>query len=123
MIRYIANLVGLAVITWLLPGISMPGGTLWSQALVLAGVALILTLMDSIAKPILQALSCGFIVLTLGLFLFVINSVVLLLTSWVSTAVGLGWQVSSFWWALLGSIILAIVASVTEQILSDRKDA
>ena len=51
------------------------------------------------------------VLLTLGLFLIVINALMLWLTSWISDQVNLGWSVDGFWTAVLGSIIVSISAS------------
>ncbi|MGI3783335.1 MAG: phage holin family protein, partial [Janthinobacterium lividum] len=57
---------------------------------------------------------------TLGLFLLVINALMLLLTSWLATKVGVGWYVDGFWTALLGSIVVSVVSFVLNAFLPER---
>lgn len=88
---------------WLLPGISVKG---FGSAIL---VAIVLGILNAIVKPVLQFLSFPITVLTLGLFLLVINTLIILLASWI---MGNNFHVENFWWALLFSIIVSIVSSV-----------
>lgn len=88
---------------WLLPGISVKG---FGSAIL---VAIVLGILNAIVKPVLQFLSFPITVLTLGLFLLVINTLIILLASWI---MGSNFHVENFWWALLFSIIVSIVSSV-----------
>lgn len=85
-----------------LPGVAVAG--YWTAII----VALVLALLNLIVKPILIFLTLPVTVLTLGLFLFVINAIIILL---VDAFVG-GFQVSGFWIALLFSILLSIFQSI-----------
>jgi len=87
---------------WLLPGISVKS---FGSAII---VAIVLGILNAILKPVLQILSFPITVLTLGLFLLVINTVIILLTS----AIVGGFHVENFWWALLFSIIMSIVVTI-----------
>jgi putative membrane protein len=58
--------------------------------------------------------------ITLGLFLLVINALMLLLTSWLSDQVGLGWHVNGFWTAVLGSLIVSVVSWLLNTFLRDK---
>ena len=73
-------------------------------------------------KPIFTLVTAVAVVLTLGLFLVVINALMLWLTSWVSGLFDLGWTVSGFWPALFGAIIVSIVSFVLNAFIPDRKD-
>ena len=84
------------------------------------GVAVIFGVLNAVVKPILQVLSLPFIVLTLGLFLIVVNAIMLALTSWLSGVLGLDFHVQSFFWdAVLGSLIISAVGVVTGMMLPD----
>ena len=72
-------------------------------------VALILGLVNSFVRPILTILSIPFIILTLGLFLLVINAAMLLLTDWLADLLDIGFQVDGFWPAVGGAIIITLV--------------
>ncbi len=92
---------------WLLPGISVDG---YGSAIT---VAIVLGVLNAILKPVLQFLSFPITVVTLGLFLLVINTIIILLASQL---VG-SFHVQNFWWALLFSIIMSFVVSILESII------
>lgn len=95
------------VIAYILPGVEVDnyGTAIW--------VAFIVGILFSILKPILVILTLPVTILTLGLFLFVINAAMILLAnSWID-----GFSVSGFWTALLFSIILSFFESVLHKII------
>jgi putative membrane protein len=78
---------------------------------VLLLVALIFGLVNAIVKPIVKALGCAIIVLTLGLFLLVINAAMLLLTSWIAGELDIPFHVDNFYPAAFwGAIIISLVS-------------
>ena len=119
LIRWAIVAASLVVAALLVPGISIEGNRAW---LVVAIMAAILGLVNAFVRPILQFLSCGCIVATLGLFLFVINALTLWLSSWVAVNwLGVDFVVDGFWPALFGGIIVSIVSFVLNSLLVDRK--
>ena len=94
------NTVALFVATWLLSGLSY-GNDWW--ALLLAG--LVFTLANVFLKPVLTILSIPFIIVTLGIFYFLINIFILYLTHWIVAQ----FTIQSFGWAALGAIIISVV--------------
>ena len=109
-IRLVINAIALAITAWFLPGITIRGDSL----LTLLVVALIFGIVNALVKPILTLLTCPLVIVTLGLFIFVLNGVMLLLTSALSggrlTVAGLGW-------AILGGIIMGIASVIVEAVL------
>lgn len=105
-----------AVAVWLTASI-MPGVVVSSfrEALL---VALVLGLLNAIVRPILVLLTLPATVLTLGLFLLVINAAVLLLADRLLD----GFAVGGFWTAMLASIVLSVVTSVLNAIVGGGKD-
>ncbi len=99
----------LALATWLLDGMSIEGTTWQEQIGPLVGVALIMGVIGAIVKPIVTFFSIPFIVLTLGLFLLVINALMLMLTAWIAGLLDIGFHVEGFWNALLGSLVISFV--------------
>lgn len=94
-----------------------------SQLLTIIGVALVFGLVNAVVRPLVQLLSLPLIVLTLGLFLVVINALMLLLTSWLSGVLGLNFSVDDFFWdAVLGSIIISIVSLFVSMLLPDGRE-
>ena len=121
-LRLLANAGALALATWLLSGITLTAPTTERKVLTLLIVALIFGVVNAIVKPIFTLVTAVAVVLTLGLFLIVINALMLLLTSWISDQFNLGWSVEGFWTAVLGSIIVSIVSFIVNAFIPDRDD-
>jgi putative membrane protein len=95
-------------VTWLL-GPTSGAAEFKHKVLPLLLVALILGVVSSFVKPVVTFFSIPFIVLTIGLFLLVINALMLMLTAWIAGGVGIGFHVDGFWTALWGSIVITVV--------------
>ncbi|WP_435746466.1 phage holin family protein [Nocardioides sp. SYSU DS0663] len=114
--------VALATAAWLVDGIWFTGpdsGTaeLQEKAVPLLLVALILGVVTAVVKPVLKVLSFPFILLTLGLFLLVINAAMLLLTGWLAEEVGIDFRVDGFWPAVLGAIVITVMTWVVDGVI------
>lgn len=107
LIRVLINAAALWVATVLVPGISFTGANMLQTLLV---VAVIFGVVNAVIKPLLAILTCPIYILSLGLFTFVVNALMLLLTSWIARQLGLGFQVDGFWPALIGAIVISIVS-------------
>jgi len=74
-------------------------------------VALVLGLINAFIRPFLYALSCGLIVITLGLFTLVINGLMLWLASYIMVeGIGLEFHIDGFWNAVLGALVISVVS-------------
>jgi putative membrane protein len=115
LLRLIINAVALLITAWIIPGIHLgaagphPATNDWGTLLI---VALIFGLVNAVIRPLLILLSLPLEILTLGLFIFVINAFMLLLTSWIAQAIGLGFRVDKFFAALLGALIISVVSFI-----------
>lgn len=105
----LTNAAAVAVAAWLLDGIRLQGADWQAKIVPLLVVALILGLVTMFVEPVVKLLSLPFIIVTIGLFLLVINALMLLLTSRIAEAFDVGFHVDGFWTALLGSIIITLV--------------
>jgi putative membrane protein len=119
LLRLIASAAALAIATWILSDITLTASSTLREALVLLVVALIFGVLNAIIKPILTFLSIPLLLITLGLFLLVINACMLLLTSWLAGLLDIGWHVEGFWTAVIGAIIVSIVSFVLNAFLPD----
>lgn len=117
LIWVLVNALALAAATWLLEGIRLTGNNDTDRILTLVLVALIFGVINAVVGPIIKLLSLPFIIVTLGLLLLVINALLLMLTSWVSKEVGLGFHVDGFWTAVLGALIVTVSTWVLEKVL------
>jgi putative membrane protein len=107
LLRLLVNAAALWVAIQLVPGVTFTGRTLH-----LFGVALVFGLLNAIVRPVLLLLSLPLMLITLGLFTFVVNGILLWLTSAASGALGLGFNVRGVFAALLGALIVSIVSVV-----------
>lgn len=114
-LRWAINVVGIYLAVWIVPGIDYSKGD-WTGFLWLA---LIMGLLNALLRPLLKLLTCPLIVLTLGLFTLVINTVIFWLTSNIGQSLGLGLTVDGFWSAFLGGLIVSVVSIVLTMILKD----
>ena len=114
-LRLIINMIALVVTATVIPGIAVS-----NEFMPLLVVALIFGIVNALLKPILTLLTCPAVILTLGLFLLVINGFVLQLTAYFA---GGRFTVDGFWAAFFGGIIMAITNMVLEGIVGlDAKD-
>ncbi len=78
--------------------------------------------MNAVVKPIVKLLSLPFIILTLGLLIFVINAAMLLLTSWITGKLDVQFHVDGFWAALLGSLVITVVGMLLNAVLPEKAE-
>ena len=78
---------------------------------------MILGLVSLFVAPVVKILSLPFIILTIGLFLLVINAGMLLLTGWIAGKAGVGFYVDGFWTALFGSIVITVVTGAVKMVV------
>ena len=122
-IKLLANAVALAVAAWLISGITIQGATTGRRVLTLLIVAAIFGLVNAVVKPIVKLLSLPFIILTLGLLIFVINALMLMLTSWITGKLDVQFHVDDFWpAALLGSLVITVVGMLLNAVLPDKAE-
>jgi putative membrane protein len=119
LIKTLANAAALLVATWLLADITLTGDSTGRKTLTLILVALIFGLVNFVVKPLVKLLSLPVLILSLGLFSLVINALMLLLTSWLADSFDLAFHVEGFWTAVLGGLIVAIVAWVLHVVLPE----
>ncbi len=117
-IRILINAAALWVAVEVLEGFNFDyGGNAWVGFLILA---LILGVINTVVKPILQLLSLPAVILTLGLFLLVVNAIVLAITVFVSDALGLALTSDGFGWTFLAALIVSLVSWGLESFLGQR---
>ena len=109
--RWIINAAALLLVAYLYPGVSVES---FLTALI---AALILGLVNAVVRPLLVILTLPVTLLTLGLFLFVINA----LLFWLVAELVPGFRVSGFGAALLGSILYSVITLITSWLLFSRK--
>jgi putative membrane protein len=104
--------VAIALTLWIMEGrgITVEGGFV-----VLLGIAAVYGLVNAIIKPIVTLLTCPFVILTLGLFMLLINTLMLSITGWLVPNM----TIEGFWPAFWGSVIITIISAVLSMVISD----
>ncbi len=110
-IRLLLNALAVFILAYLLNGVSVDG---YTGAII---VAIVLSILNLLVKPVLVILTLPVTILTLGLFLLVINALIILLADKLID----GFGVSSFWTAVLFSILLSILQSILQSFFKDDK--
>src|SRR5687767_15780746 len=106
LIRWILNTLALFLVVTIVPGFT------YRDWISLAIAAAVLGLLNAIVRPILFVLTLPITVVTLGLFLLVLNAIMLELTAWLVP----GFGIEGFGWAIVGALVLSIVSLVTGRI-------
>ena len=116
--RFVMRIVVTAIALWaatrLVSGITFHGNWLG-----LAGVALVFGVLNAFVRPILTFLAFPLLIVTLGLFTLVLNAVMLMLTSALSSKLGIDFHVAGFWAAFWGAIVVSIVSFLISMLLPD----
>ena len=118
LVRLIINALALWIAITLIPGFNFEGSNVS-----LLMIALIFGLVNALVRPVIVLLTCPLVLLTLGLFVLVINTIMLYLTIWLSREVfDLGLTSSGFWTTFLAAIVISIVSGVMSMLLKDERE-
>jgi putative membrane protein len=110
-VKFLINAAALAVAAWAVTGIKYDGlGALLAMALVFGVV-------NAFIKPIVKILSCPLVILTLGLFTFVINALMLYLAGAFAGKLGIGFRVETFGAAFWGAVVVSVVSFILSLLL------
>lgn len=118
LLRLLVIAASLFVATKFVPGITFAGDNYGALFM----VAVLFAVVNTIVKPILTLFSLPVVLLTLGLFLFVVNGLMLLLTSYLASRMALGFHVDGIVPAIIGSLVISITAAVLNFALGTNRD-
>lgn len=108
LIQLVISTLAVLIASYLLPGVSIEDNSFFTALI----VAAVLAFLNTVVKPIMIILTIPVTIISFGLFLLVINALIILLAAKLVE----GFHVDGFWWALLFSLILSIVTSILESI-------
>lgn len=118
-VQWVITAVALVVAVWLIPGMRIESKNAW---IAVGLMAVSLGFVNAIIRPVLMFLSCGFIILTMGLFMVVVNGLVLWSASWISVNLfNVGFYVDGLWPAILGSLVVSIVSFLLSLLIPDNQ--
>lgn len=125
-IKVLVNAVAIWVATLVVPGLGVgdaDSDDVWQRVLTFLLLGLVFGLLNAVVKPIVRFFTFPLYVLTLGLFSFVVNALMLQATSWISEATPLTFVVDDFFWsAVLGAVVVTAVSLVLNLVLPEGKD-
>jgi len=107
---WILNAVALLVVAYVLPGIVV--ASFWSAM----WAALVLGLINMLVKPLFVLLTLPITIVTVGLFLFVVNA----LMFWLAGSILKGFQVKGFWWALGGALLYSLISGFLTNLINNK---
>jgi putative membrane protein len=110
LLRFVLNVIGILAVTRFLPGVHVND---WVTAAILV---IVLAILNLIVKPILVILTIPITIITLGLFLLVINAIIILVADYL---IG-GFSVDGFLWAFIFSLVIAVLHWVIDALVSDK---
>jgi putative membrane protein len=116
-VRTLVNAAALWVATRIVPGVEYTGG--WLPIL---GVAVVFGVVNTFVGIAAKILTLPLIVVTLGVFLLVINASMLWLTSALSGALGLGFHVTGFWAAFWGALVVSVVSTLLGLVMAEGRE-
>src|ERR1700684_1864468 len=120
LIRFLVIAAALGVAAWLVPGIVLSGHDHVAKVETLLIVAVVFGVINILLKPLIKTVGCAFYVLTLGLFAIVVNGLLLWLTSWIAfDQLHEPFQVTGFWAAVEGALIVGVVSWLIHLALRD----
>ena len=121
LLRLVGNAVALYAASTLIDGIQFgAGGEVDFGSLLM--VALIFGVVNAIIKPFVKVVTCPAFLVTLGLFTFVVNALMLLLTGWLAGLLNVYFQVDGFGAAFWGAIVISFVSFLLSLFISSEKD-
>ncbi len=110
-LRLLLNALAVIILSYVLPGVGV------DSMITAIIVALVLSILNFLVKPILIILTLPITILTLGLFLLVINALIILIAAHFIN----GFEVSSIWWAIIFSLLLSFLQSILHSMLKEDK--
>lgn len=109
--RFVMNLTGLWVASEVVPGVHVD-----DLPSLLAGTA-IFAIVNMLLRPLANLVSCCLIVFTFGLFVLVINALLLAVTAWIAGRLDLAFRVDGFWAAFFGALVISAVSLVASLLI------
>jgi putative membrane protein len=123
--KILVNAVALWVAAWAVSGVHFgdPGEAWTKKAVTVVLVALVFGVVNALIKPVVKFLSFPAVVLTLGLFTFVVNAFMLQITEWIAKPLGLAFSIDHFFWdAVIAAIVVTLVSWALNVVLPDDDD-
>jgi putative membrane protein len=119
LIRVIINAIAIVIATQIVPGIVGPPWNTLNGILAYLVIGLIFGVVNALIRPIVTLLTCPLVILTLGLFTFLINALMLWITGQIAQWFGINFQVNGFWAAVIGALLVTVISILLSLFIPD----
>lgn len=116
LLRWAINAIALWAAILIVPGLEHQA----ESGVSLLIIALLFGLVNALIRPIVVLLTCPLILLTMGLFILVINTIMLSLTVWLSGVFDLGLSSAGFWSTFFGALVISVVSGIISLLVKDK---
>ncbi len=121
--KIVINALAIWIATLVIPNVSVEGGGLGRQIGSLVVVGALFGLINTFIKPVVKFFSFPFYLLTLGLFAFIVNALMLEIVDWLSDKIGISFETGPFFWSTLGAaVVVTFVAMILNVLVPDDDD-
>lgn len=121
--KIVINALAIWIATLVIPNVSVEGGGLGRQIGSLVVVGALFGLINTFIKPVVKFFSFPFYLLTLGLFAFIVNALMLEIVDWLSEKIGISFETGPFFWSTLGAaVVVTFVAMILNVLVPDDDD-
>lgn len=121
-IKIAVNAIAIWVATAIVPGVELTADGTSRTVLSFVAVGALFGIVNTVIKPVVSLFALPFIVLTLGLMIFVVNALMLKLVDWLSGALGIGFESGPFFWSTIGAAIVVSIVSMILNLVVDRDE-
>ena len=123
LIKVVVNALAIWVATAIVPGVELTASDTPHKVLSFVVVGALFGIVNTVIKPIVSFFALPFIILTLGLMIFVVNALMLKLVDWLSGAIGIDFSSGNFFWSTIAAaIVVSIVSMILNLVLDRDKD-
>lgn len=121
LLRLAAASAAVWIATLILPGIQVTAETTAGKVGTYIAIAVLFGVVNAVIRPIIKMVGCSIYVVTLGLVSFIVNGLLLLLTSWFASLLDLPFHVDGFWSGVLGAIVIGLVGWLLNMFIKNGK--
>lgn len=121
-IKIVVNAIAIWVATAIVPGVELTADGTSRTVLSFVAVGALFGIVNTVIKPVVSLFALPFIVLTLGLMIFIVNALMLKFVDWLSGALGIGFESGPFFWSTIGAAIVVSIVSMILNLVVDRDE-
>jgi putative membrane protein len=119
-VKIVVNAIAIWVATLVVPGVTVTASSLTNKLITLAVLGALFGVVNAFIKPVVKLFSLPFYILTLGLFAFVVNALMLKIVDWLSGSLGIEFSSGQFFWNTIGAaVVVTFVSMILNVVMPD----